>query len=219
MSSDATLVEDEEEIGPDPVGHSAHVCSQSIERLLGQGTVRVVEQLYILNTELGRRVGQFSRSDPPSSAISAPRVDVSPCVKQSKAVDEPAAAKAASVAPRPKLSSSGWAHTARTEIAPGSSCSCGRLRFPSMAILDCELGTRVRSDHLLQPIPQGVYSCVNSPTDKSKGRFLSDGCMRTGQVEPSDTATQILDVAERLVQVRCFNGFSYADVAVELNIT
>src|SRR5580704_6443888 len=34
-----------------------------------------------------------------------------------------------------------------------------------------------------------------------------------------DTATQILDVAERLVQVRGFNGFSYADVAAELKIT
>jgi TetR/AcrR family transcriptional repressor of nem operon len=34
-----------------------------------------------------------------------------------------------------------------------------------------------------------------------------------------DTATQILDVAERLVQERGFNGFSYADVAKELGIT
>jgi TetR/AcrR family transcriptional repressor of nem operon len=34
-----------------------------------------------------------------------------------------------------------------------------------------------------------------------------------------DTATKILDVAERLVQVRGFNGFSYADVAAELKIT
>jgi TetR/AcrR family transcriptional repressor of nem operon len=34
-----------------------------------------------------------------------------------------------------------------------------------------------------------------------------------------DTASQILDVAERLVQVRGFNGFSYADVAAELKIT
>jgi TetR/AcrR family transcriptional repressor of nem operon len=34
-----------------------------------------------------------------------------------------------------------------------------------------------------------------------------------------DTATQILDVAERLVQSRGFNGFSYAHVAGELNIT
>jgi len=33
------------------------------------------------------------------------------------------------------------------------------------------------------------------------------------------TASRILDVAERLVQVRGFNGFSYADVAVELQIT
>jgi TetR/AcrR family transcriptional repressor of nem operon len=34
-----------------------------------------------------------------------------------------------------------------------------------------------------------------------------------------DTATRILDVAERLVQERGFNGFSYADVAAELDIT
>ncbi len=34
-----------------------------------------------------------------------------------------------------------------------------------------------------------------------------------------NTRTRILDVAERLVQVRGFNGFSYADVAAELAIT
>jgi TetR/AcrR family transcriptional regulator, transcriptional repressor for nem operon len=33
------------------------------------------------------------------------------------------------------------------------------------------------------------------------------------------TATKILDVAERLVQERGFNGFSYADVAAELGVT
>jgi TetR/AcrR family transcriptional repressor of nem operon len=33
------------------------------------------------------------------------------------------------------------------------------------------------------------------------------------------TATRILDSAERLVQVRGFNGFSYADVADELGVT
>lgn len=33
------------------------------------------------------------------------------------------------------------------------------------------------------------------------------------------TAERTLDVAERLVQVRGFNGFSYADVATELGIT
>lgn len=33
------------------------------------------------------------------------------------------------------------------------------------------------------------------------------------------TAGQVLDVAERLLQVRGFNGFSYADVAAELGIT
>ena len=34
-----------------------------------------------------------------------------------------------------------------------------------------------------------------------------------------DTATAILDIAERLVQRRGFNGFSYADIAAELGIT
>lgn len=34
-----------------------------------------------------------------------------------------------------------------------------------------------------------------------------------------DTATRILDVAERLVQQRGFNGFSYADVADEVGVT
>lgn len=34
-----------------------------------------------------------------------------------------------------------------------------------------------------------------------------------------DTPSQILDVAERLVQSRGFNAFSYADVATELGIT
>src|SRR3954466_8800991 len=37
--------------------------------------------------------------------------------------------------------------------------------------------------------------------------------------ETSDTATRILDIGEGLVQVRGFNGFSYADVAAELDMT
>lgn len=37
--------------------------------------------------------------------------------------------------------------------------------------------------------------------------------------EEAGTAARILDVAERLVQVRGYNGFSYADVAAELQIT
>jgi TetR/AcrR family transcriptional repressor of nem operon len=35
----------------------------------------------------------------------------------------------------------------------------------------------------------------------------------------SRTAERMLDVAERLVQVRGFNGFSYADIAKELGLT
>jgi TetR/AcrR family transcriptional regulator, transcriptional repressor for nem operon len=34
-----------------------------------------------------------------------------------------------------------------------------------------------------------------------------------------DTRTRILDVAERLVQTRGYNGFSYADVAAEVGVT
>lgn len=35
----------------------------------------------------------------------------------------------------------------------------------------------------------------------------------------ANTAVRILDIAERLVQTSGFNGFSYADVAAELNLT
>jgi TetR/AcrR family transcriptional repressor of nem operon len=42
---------------------------------------------------------------------------------------------------------------------------------------------------------------------------------RTRDRDEADTATRILDSAERLVQHRGFNGFSYADVAAELGIT
>jgi TetR/AcrR family transcriptional repressor of nem operon len=37
--------------------------------------------------------------------------------------------------------------------------------------------------------------------------------------EGADTATRILDVAERLAQTRGFNGFSYADISSELEIS
>ena len=43
--------------------------------------------------------------------------------------------------------------------------------------------------------------------------------MATREHGNSRTAARILDVAERLVQDRGFNGFSYADVAAELQIT
>jgi TetR/AcrR family transcriptional regulator, transcriptional repressor for nem operon len=43
--------------------------------------------------------------------------------------------------------------------------------------------------------------------------------MRQRQLDKTDTANQILDVAEHLVQVRGFNGFSYGDVAGELELT
>jgi TetR/AcrR family transcriptional regulator, transcriptional repressor for nem operon len=42
---------------------------------------------------------------------------------------------------------------------------------------------------------------------------------RRGAGDDAGTASRILDIAERLVQVRGFNGFSYADIAAELHIT
>jgi TetR/AcrR family transcriptional repressor of nem operon len=43
--------------------------------------------------------------------------------------------------------------------------------------------------------------------------------VKQAQEDSTDTATQILDVAERLAQIRGFNAFSYADVAGELGLT
>ena len=43
--------------------------------------------------------------------------------------------------------------------------------------------------------------------------------MKLGQTIVVDTAERALDVAEQLVQVRGFNGVSYADVAGELGVT
>ena len=42
---------------------------------------------------------------------------------------------------------------------------------------------------------------------------------RRGPTTSGETASAVLDTAERLVQTRGFNGFSYADVAAELSVT
>jgi len=43
--------------------------------------------------------------------------------------------------------------------------------------------------------------------------------MPHAMADTADTAQRILDIAERLVQTRGFNGFSYADIAGPLRIT
>jgi TetR/AcrR family transcriptional regulator, transcriptional repressor for nem operon len=43
--------------------------------------------------------------------------------------------------------------------------------------------------------------------------------MATRSRKESGTAERVLDIAERLTQVRGFNNFSYADIATELGIT
>ncbi len=51
----------------------------------------------------------------------------------------------------------------------------------------------------------------------------SEGALKNSQADTgkqtANTRSRILDVGERLIQVRGFNGFSYADVAAELSIT
>jgi TetR/AcrR family transcriptional repressor of nem operon len=47
----------------------------------------------------------------------------------------------------------------------------------------------------------------------------TEGSGSVGTRRRGDARGRILDVAERLVQVRGYNGFSYADVAAELGVT
>jgi TetR/AcrR family transcriptional regulator, transcriptional repressor for nem operon len=49
--------------------------------------------------------------------------------------------------------------------------------------------------------------------------IASGGRGAAASASSSSTASRALDTAERLVQVRGFNGFSYADIAAELQIT
>jgi len=63
------------------------------------------------------------------------------------------------------------------------------------------------------------------PTSKSfvnqlvgKVPCYAPGVAKSGQ-NGGDSARRILDVAERLVQTRGFNGFSYADIAEALDVT
>jgi TetR/AcrR family transcriptional regulator, transcriptional repressor for nem operon len=43
--------------------------------------------------------------------------------------------------------------------------------------------------------------------------------LRSGTATVSPAATAVLDIAERLAQTRGYNGFSYADIAAQLNVT
>jgi TetR/AcrR family transcriptional repressor of nem operon len=46
-----------------------------------------------------------------------------------------------------------------------------------------------------------------------------EGFAMSRELAVLDTSDRILDIAGRLVQTRRFSGFSYADIAAELNIT
>ncbi|HEY6397003.1 MAG TPA: TetR/AcrR family transcriptional regulator [Solirubrobacteraceae bacterium] len=59
-----------------------------------------------------------------------------------------------------------------------------------------------------------------APARKNVARTTEKhGVARTTEKNGSPTAERILDIAERLVQIRGFNNFSYADIATELGIT
>lgn len=49
--------------------------------------------------------------------------------------------------------------------------------------------------------------------------MIATAMSQTARTSPVTTTDRILDVAERLVQTRGFNGFSYADIATQLGIT
>jgi TetR/AcrR family transcriptional regulator, transcriptional repressor for nem operon len=58
---------------------------------------------------------------------------------------------------------------------------------------------------------------VDVRTGRAGGSSRAGGAARGSAQAP--TASRVLDVAERLLQVRGFNGFSYADIAAKLQIT
>src|SRR5262245_62186197 len=61
-------------------------------------------------------------------------------------------------------------------------------------------------------VVHGLRYCQGTPV-------TGDAVVKTADQMTAGTPARILDIAERLVQVRGFNGFSYADVAAELHIT
>src|SRR5580692_2935896 len=99
-----------------------------------------------------------------------------------------------------RISACPWANF-RTSSAPSKlRCSVFFIRFPPMR------PERARDT--------GTYLLNGKLSSRTVG-----GPVGRNDTQLSDTATRILDVAERLVEVRGFNGFSYADVSVELNVT
>ena len=59
----------------------------------------------------------------------------------------------------------------------------------------------------------------SAPGGRGSPGVAPDGRGAAASASSSSTASRALDTAERLVQVRGFNGFSYADIAAELQIT
>jgi TetR/AcrR family transcriptional regulator, transcriptional repressor for nem operon len=72
-------------------------------------------------------------------------------------------------------------------------------------------------------VGRAATKSAGKPSGTSAGKLSGQGAGAAVRAEasPSDAGTKarILDIAERLVQVCGFNGFSYGDVASELGIT
>jgi TetR/AcrR family transcriptional repressor of nem operon len=59
---------------------------------------------------------------------------------------------------------------------------------------------------------------IDSTADNDSAAAI-DSTAAHGEHAPANTRDRILDEAERLAQMRGFNGFSYADIAAELELT
>src|SRR5271167_2757692 len=69
--------------------------------------------------------------------------------------------------------------------------------------------------------PLVAYLLVSKSQDRRYSRFwrCEDDVVKSKEARDGGTAARALDVAERLVQVRGFNAFSYADVSRELGLS
>jgi TetR/AcrR family transcriptional repressor of nem operon len=82
------------------------------------------------------------------------------------------------------------------------------------------MGVRAARDTRVDPEATGARAARDTTRDARKARRDTRVDSEGPHAEaPANTRSRILDASERLVQVRGFNGFSYADVAAELSLT
>lgn len=171
VTGEPAFVEDEEKIGTDLFGLGRRLGGQLGEWHCVQRTVGMIEMFEAPNSAAAAR-SSARRSEPrPSPAV--PRVDASPRVKQSTDTAAPREANESSTAPSPKLSSSGWAHTANTDDAAGKP----GLRRASVVIARGAPGPAPARPQLRRPTPRGAHR-RRCPSGE-QGSWISDRNLRT----------------------------------------